>query len=281
MNSYFTQSWTAIGNANEILESNVLHLIQEFDPPANLNVFLDDFLTALSTIFAVIKLPEGSVLSDTAAEGLSAVVHETAQLPIIGKYLFPSDGSLGDQIAQFGRIGNEASTIVQQYQENITLALHAINSNCDTFLAIANTTVFSNPPVSVQDLSNKILQILYVFIISQIMIANNIVVAMSPIPQWFTNPIDPITGLSSDWYVDTTSNMTYSMTNLADIRKNYTAVMTEVLTGYTTGPLLFQGAVACNGGRVSISGPQVSCLSSVQVHTSINPSIKPNAPKVK
>ena len=274
MNVYFSQYWLAISNANGLVESNVLHLIQEFNPPKTTNVLLNDLLVALSTILSFVRVPDiadPEVIKDGPKDALTALFNAFQQTPGVSKFLFPETGTLGSQVAQLGDIGSQASKLVDQYQHNITSTLQTINGQYDAFLAFANTTMFSNPATNIQFLSDNALQALYTYIISQVMRANNIAVAAGAL----SDPSQYPQGLDGDNYFDSSGKMGYSMNKLDDIHGNWTKVMNDVFDSKLTTPqLLFNGAASCNNAASSPSGfsptatdPSgggVQCLSAAQ-----------------
>ena len=185
-----------------------------------------------------------------AKDALTALFNAFSQSPGVSKFMFPETGTLASEVAQFAKLDASAADKVLEYQGNIASTLNATNYDFDTFLAFANTTIFSNPPVNIQFLSGDALQTMYTFVISQAMRANNIAVASGPIG----DPSQVSQGVDGDVFFDLGSKLGYSMNKLDDIHGNWTKVMHDVFSKKLTSPeLLFLGAADCNNGADTAS----------------------------
>ncbi|KAL8872472.1 MAG: hypothetical protein Q9174_001902 [Haloplaca sp. 1 TL-2023] len=252
INQVFLSLYQAIGNANTLASERVGAIVQLLNPPTTENVLANDLLAALSVGLSLLAGPAG-VFAGT-------LVRAAQQAPNAGRILFPV-GTTDTRVAQWANIANELSSVVQNYQTQVSDVIPAINNDLDTFLAFTGNGDFSvNPLPDLSEESDALLQGLTTFIIGKALDANNIHLSraidtnVQELQQSAGDELAFDTGCANDydakgicgpyWY-DGTTRTTYTLNDYNNMAKSYHDQMETMFGNWTTGDLLFAGASRC------------------------------------
>lgn len=287
--------WTAVGNAASQASNNVGAIVQIIDPVVDSNALLDDILITLTGVFALI--PGGSVLTSGIkgfSEGSKAFFQVVQQalfvVPQIGRWVFPRE-SVESQFIQMSALSSSMGTIVQTVQNNLNKTLVSVMSNATEFLAFASQGNFSGLAPSLPDQTNYLLYAFNTYIISKALDSNNIygTIGLNTNPQALaTNRSKTAYDLFStcegyneqnvcdEWWYSGQYSSAFGLDDFSNQSRGFGDVITSLLSQYTTGQLLFDGAYACNlNGKygqpvnvtVNSAGVSTGCLSQLRIVT--------------
>lgn len=297
MNQFFLSWWTAVGNAASIASDNIGQIVQLLDPLDNANTILDDILITLTGVFALVPGLGYMVREvDGFTEGWTAFAQVLENVlfvvPQIGRWIFPIDSETS-QVIQMAALSTQMGSIIQTVQNNLNKTLVEVMRNTTVFLAFASQGNFSASAPSLPDQTNYLLYAFNTYIISQALSGNNIygVIGLNTNPQSLSfngtttnSAFDfPSTcqgyneqNVCDAWWFSDRYASAFSLDDFSHMARSYGDVLTTLLTNYTTGQLLFDGAYACNangnyGQPVNVSvnsaGVNTGCLSQLRVLT--------------
>lgn len=286
---WFESIYEAVGNADLSATGRVGKIVTTINPKKPSTQHLGDFLQALSALTPVIGAP--ATLVSAFGKTLGQAVTETAmrQSPGVVKQLCPS-GTLDSQFVQVNDLYDGLSTMKTTYQHNISTALTLVQGNFTTFSLFAANGAFIAPRSSLEANTQNLTRSLETYIVSQCLIANNIIVTLAR----DTNPYElahngSLTtpglvscdyydkyGVCSAWWYDPETNAAYALSSLKDPSTNfYDLMQTMFSSDWTTGRDLFLGAKDC-ADYVAVTGGDNSpaldtntmaprCISNIQV----------------
>ena len=271
--------------------------MQLLDPLNQANTLLDDVLITLTGVFALV--PGLSYLvSDVNAftEGWTAfaqvIENVLFTIPQIGRWIFPID-SATSQVIQMASLSTEMGSIIQTVQNNLNKTLVQVMQNTTMFLAFAAQGNFSASAPSLPDQTNYLLYAFNTYLISQALSGNNIygVVALDTNPQSLSFNGTPTNAaydfasacagyneqnICDAWWYSGRYSSAFALDDFSHMARNYGAILTTLLSNYTTGELLFDGAYACNEAgnygqpvnvTVNAAGVNTGCLSQLRILT--------------
>ena len=285
INQVFNSYWQGMENANTIAAESIGAIVQLIDPPKKTNVHLNEVLLALATSLQFLNVVSVAGL-------VKGIVIANQQSPQVFKNLVPV-GTTQSQIMQMIDLSSSMSNIVQQYQQNIAEAIPLIVNDVESFVNFASTGQFQvNPLPNIADASDQLLTGLQTFIVSRALTANNAIITranntnIAELAAGANNDLSYTTGCEngydsdsfcgSFWY-DNTTNTTYSLDNLQNMRDDFRPIREQIFSNWTTPEFLYRGAAACHdiGGsngqldEYLILGNTINtaCLSNTQVCT--------------
>ena len=210
-------------------------------------------------------------------------------VPQIGRWLFPIDSETS-QIIQMAALKSEMVNIIQTVQDNLNKTIVSVMSNSTQYLAFASQGNFSTSAPSLPDQTNYLLYAFNTYIISQALNSNNVygVFAQDTNPQALaTNGSKTAYDLSAcagyneqnicdEWWYSGHYASAFGLDDFSHSARTYGDVLTTLLSNYTTGELLFDGAYACNANgnygqpvnvTVNSAGVNTGCLSQLRIVT--------------
>ena len=297
MNQFFLSWWTAVGGAASIAADNIGQIVQLLDPLSQTNAILDDVLITLTGVFALVP-GLGYMVDDVEGftEGWTAFAQVLENVlfvvPQIGRWIFPID-SATSQVIQLAALSTQMGAIVQTVQNNLNKTLVEVMQNTTMFLAFASQGNFSTSAPSLPDQTNYLLYAFNTYIISQALNGNNIygVIGLDSNPQALSfngTKTNPAFSFSSDcqgyneqnvcdaWWFSGRYNSAFALDDFSHMTRSYGDILTTLLSNYTTGELLFDGAYACNANgnygqpvnvTVNSAGVNTGCLSQLRILT--------------
>ena len=181
------------------------------------------------------------------------------------------------------------AVVLQSVQSNLNKTLVLAMSDVDVFLAYASQGNFTAVAPSLPDQSNYLYYGFNTYIISKAMQGNNIyavlgrdtnVQALATNGTQLNYPIDCEAyndeNVCDAWWYSGNLNSSFTLDSFNHMDRNYNQELTALLSNYTTGELLFEGAFACNaegnyGKPVNITvnagGVNTACISQLPVLT--------------
>ena len=295
INQYFLSWWTAVGNAASMASDNVDSIVQLLDPLSSANTFLDDILISLTGVFSLVP-GLGYLTNDIEAFGEDLLAFATVMenvlftMPQIGRWIFPIDSETS-QVIQMAALSGEMVNIIQTVQDNLNKTVVSVMSNATEFLAFADQGNFSESAPSLPDQTKYLLYAFNTYLISQTLAGNNIYGVFAQ----YTNPQDLATngsstpydlsdckdgyndqGICDNWWYSKRYSSAFGLDDFSHIDRGYGDVLTTLLSNYTTGELLFEGAYACNqagsyGQPINVTATpgsiNTACLSQLRVVT--------------
>ena len=272
--SFFNSYYTAIEYARGHAAENVGNITIALDVPQTTNTLFDSLLTAFGSILTITTGQPG------LDQALNAIVQATAVL----KFAFPV-GSADSREVQWADVDAALGEVADNWEGNVTQALASIQEDVATFSAVAGGGAFATSPVaSIPALVDTSLVGLNTFVVSQSLQNNQWQIARADVEILSVADSQRDDGDSStagctgydsgsfcgSWWYDSGSNVSYSLTSYLDQGKDPSDVF-GILEKYSTGPLLFSGAVQCAGGTPSINtdggAVTTTCLSNFKVCT--------------
>ena len=255
INQVFNSYWRGIGNANSIAAETIGAIVQVIHPPRKTHVHLDEVLVALGIGLQFLNIWSLAGL-------IKGIIIANQQSPQVFKNLLPT-GTMNSQIAQMIDLSSSLSGVVEQYQQNIADSVPLIVNDVETFINFASTGNFQiNPLPDISSASDQLLTGLRTFVISRALTANNIIITranntnIASLAQNPNNGLSYTTGCEKGydsngfcgpfWY-DHTTNTTYSLDNLGDMRDDFASIRQQIFSNWTTPELLYRGAAECNG----------------------------------
>ena len=294
VNQFFLSWWTAVGDAASVAADNVGAIVQLLDPITDTNAQLDDILITLTGIFALVP---GASYFTSSAKGITdgwtafaqTVENALFVIPQIGRWIFPVD-TITSQVIQMSALSSNMAGIIQMVQNNLNKTLVSAMANTAEFLAFASQGNFSASAPSLPNQANYLLYAFNTYIISQALNGNNIygTIGVDSNPQALaTNGSTTAYDLSDckgynqqnvcdAWWYSGRYSSAFGLDDLSHSTRNYGDVLTALLSNYTTGELLFDGAYACNANgnygqpvnvTVSSAGVSTGCLSQLRIVT--------------
>ena len=279
-----------MGDSGQTASLNIDQIVQIVDVPDNTNLIMDNILIALTGIFALapvgLTAVRGAVNFGTrVAAGMQLVENALFAYPQIGRYLFPH-GDTDSKLVQIAALKTELVGVLQEVQNNLNKTLCSVMTNIDEFLAFASLGNFSATPPSLPDQANYLLYGFNTYLVSAALAGNDVhaVLALD------TNPLQLATngtklnydigceafnevGVCGQWWWDSESNIAYGLDDFRHMNRDMNEALTQILSNYTTGELLFRNAYMCNlngnyGSPVNVTvnaaGISTSCLSQLQ-----------------
>ena len=285
INQVFNSYWQGMENANTLAVESIGAIVQLIDPPRKTNVHLNEVLLALATSLQFLNVVSVAGL-------VKGIIVANQQSPQVFKNLVPV-GTTQTQIIQMIDLSSSMGNVVQQYQRNIANAIPLIVNDVESFVNFASTGQFQvNPLPNIAVASDQLLTGLQTFVVSRALTANNAIITRANNTNIAQIAADPNIDLSYTtgcehgydsnnfcgpfWY-DNTTNTTYSLDNMGDMRENYASVREQIFLNWTTPEFLYGGAAGCHdiGGsngqldEYLILGNTINtaCLSNTQVCT--------------
>ena len=244
--------------------------------------------------FAVVPGPLGFWGDEVASlskkwQSISQVIANALFItPQIGRFIFPTD-TTSSQLVQMASLRTDIVGIIQTVQDNLNKTCVSVMSNVDEFLAFASQGNFSSNPPSLPDQANYLYYAFNTYLISQALNGNQIrgVLALDTNPQALATNGTKLNydidcqayneqNVCDTWWYSGDLSSAFGLDDFGHMNRNYGDVMTTLLSNYTTGKLLFEGAYYCNaqsdyGTPVNITvnagGINTGCISQLRILT--------------
>ncbi|KAI9845506.1 MAG: hypothetical protein M1837_004845 [Sclerophora amabilis] len=280
INRFFTTWFYATLFAKSQASDSITNIIQTINPPEKTNVLLNDILSALIAGLAFVSTPGGAAVGGIAAE-TSAVstILTTAlkQAPSVAKAIWPV-GTTDSVIYQIGQLQEALGDVTDQLRDSINAGLQLVMTDMSAFQAFAANGAFSSPkPPSLQNETTGLQWGFTTFLVSKSLTENG----------WdalFTTPArvgsrDENGNIKEDlWWCSPKENGFCFFLNKSINPKGGDNILSKVInTGWTTGDLLFDGALTClqegktEGVPVTLNAENqldLNCLSRMNLCTS-------------
>lgn len=187
-------------------------------------------------------------------------------------------------------LSSQMATIIQMVQDNLNKTVVSVMSNTTEFLAFASQGNFSASAPSLSDQANYLLYAFNTYIISQALNGNNVYGTIglnTNVQSLATNGSKTAYDFSDcegynaqnvcgEWWYSGRYNSSFGLDHFSHMTRSYGDVLTTLLSNYTTGELLFDGAYACNANgnygqpvnvTVNAAGINTGCLSQLRIVT--------------
>ena len=308
-NSIYDASDFADGTASD----RVANITATFNPDKPKNPI--DLLSVLSAISAGLGLISGPIASSVLVLDSELLVsgypsfldaeaaqptfdNETTGHAVVNDALF-AHGSLDDQTLQFDQIEARLGDVVIAFQSNVANALDVLQSNVASFRSFALHGAYIAPDTDLNASTSILTQSLTTYVVSQCLQANEYSIYFTPntnpyelrtngsLPSkynGYVNCQDPPDkyGVCDRWYSN--GKGAFSLWGGPNWDNDYFALMETMFSkGWTTGELLFDGALSCwinvtvNGGSpqlgINTTTMRPLCISSVNVLMYTQPTV--------
>ena len=204
-----------------------------------------------------------------------------AQAPNLLDLLYPTNSS--SQMLGASALGADLPSIINEAQRRLNNTLRAVEFNALNFLAFADNGNFSTNSPSLPD-GAYWSSPLATYLVTKSLLAENITavaanntnvqeVAARPSLAFKINcTAYDAQGLCDGWWYSKKYNSTFGLDNLKKIGQSYANPLSQLLSNYTTGELLFEDAASCHQTGVILEpvyvgtpqGLLAPCLSQIQ-----------------
>ena len=261
--TWYNSIWEAASIGTLKADLPIGAIVAEINPVLPGHTSLGVVLSALSAGFAFLGLPAGG---GTALKLLTAGIGQT---PGLTKALLPT-GSLDSELKQIDELADNLGLVLDQFQANIADALYRTETDFYLFQGASSNGSFIAKQPSLNATTNSLTKVLKTFVVSQALQANNMILTVAAgvnaydISQRNFSKVENGTmlpqnaghincqekpdfyGVCDNWWIDESSNNSFSLFKLDDMTKNFYELMEVIFTnGWTTGEDLFLGSYNC------------------------------------
>ena len=291
VNQFFTTWFNALVNAASRAADNVNHIVDEFDKIVQPHMTTEIIFSVLAAGLSLIPVVGGALGSAvTSASAFTAGL----QNPTFSNAIFPT-GTDSSQTVQIGDLEVYLRNVSTTLETRINIGLAAVQSDLSAFLAFTSSGNFSVPPDQLPNLpqvTDDLDASFNLFLVSSALTGNGYTAGVAPdynpLAEYNDNPVTEsnkfkcpaydLNGQCSVWWYSSSTNASYALfpskSNHDDA--NPTSVTSQVLSNWTTGSLLFDGAADCKAKGLAGHGVFIrtttgqidfSCLSQLKVCT--------------
>ncbi|KAI4159470.1 MAG: hypothetical protein LQ342_006549 [Letrouitia transgressa] len=294
VNQFFNSWYQAISNSAPTAQYNIGKIVEIIDIPEKTSVALQWVLIALQGIFAIVPGPLGVYAANSWKfnnqwQAISQVISNAVSVaPNAFRFIFPT-GTADSKLVQLADLSHNFANVIMTVKSNINVTLSEVMGNSTAFLAFAQKGNFSGKPPSLPEQENYLYYGFNTYLISQALNGNNVYGVISPgtdVKALANNgsklnyPIDckdyDDYGICDAWWYSTNYRSSFTLDNFDHMNRNYGRNMYDLISNFTTGELLFEGAYACHsegnfGQPVNITinagGINTACISQLKILT--------------
>ncbi|KAL9610928.1 MAG: hypothetical protein Q9167_004406 [Letrouitia subvulpina] len=294
VNQFFNSWYQAISNSAPTAQYNIGKIVEIIDIPERTSVALQWVLIALQGAFAIVPGPLGVYAANSWKfnnqwQAIAQVISNAVTVaPNAFRFIFPT-GTADSKLVQLSDLSHNFANVIMTVKSNINVTLSEVMGNSTAFLAFAQKGNFSGKPPSLPEQENYLYYGFNTYLISQALNGNNVYGVISPgtdVRALANNgttlnyPIDckdyDEYGICDAWWYSTNYRSSFTLDNFDHMNRNYGRNMYDLISNFTTGELLFEGAYACHsegnfGQPVNITinagGINTACISQLKILT--------------